>query len=45
MFIDSGEVTFKCGNEPPVMTNREELKIYAIIKEWEKLIAQVWRGT
>ena len=28
MFIDSGKILGVLGKEPPLMTNREELKIY-----------------
>ena len=36
MFIDSGKVTSTWGKEPPVMTNREELKKEAAREEWKK---------
>ena len=45
MFIDSGKVTSKWGEEPPVITTREELKKEIDIEEWKKLIAQSWRRT
>ena len=45
MFIDSVKVTSIWGNEPPVMTTREELKKDAAREEWKKLIAQGWRRT
>ena len=45
MFIDSVKVSSKWGNEPPVMTTREELKKDAAREEWKKLIAQGWIRT
>ena len=39
MFIDSGKVLSMWGQEPPVMTTREELKKEAAREEWKKLIA------
>ena len=45
MFIDSGKIVGVLGNEPPVLTTREELKIEAAREVWEKLIAQGWRKT
>ena len=45
MFIDSGKVTSTWGEEPPVMTSREERKIELAREEWKKLIAQGWRRT
>ena len=33
------------GQEPPLMTTREELKTEAAREEWKKLIAQGWRRT
>ena len=45
MFIDSGKVASIWGNEPPVMTSREELKIELAREEWKKLITQGWRRT
>ena len=33
------------GEEPPVITTREELKRKAAREEWKKLIAQGWRRT
>ncbi|KGG00471.1 MULTISPECIES: DUF1651 domain-containing protein [Prochlorococcus] len=45
MFIDSVKVTSLWGNEPPVMTTREELKKDTAREEWKKLIAQGWRRT
>ena len=45
MFIDSGKIIGVLGNEPPVLTTREELKIEAAREIWKKLIAQGWRKT
>ena len=45
MFIDSGKITGVYGEQPPVMTTREELKIDKAREEWKKLIAQGWRQT
>ena len=45
MFIDSGKIIGVLGNEPPVLTTREELKIEAAREVWKKLIAQGWRKT
>ena len=45
MFIDSGKIIGVLGKEPPLMTNREELKIDNARDEWKKLIAQGWRRT
>ena len=45
MFIDSGKIVGVLGNEPPVLTTREELKIEAAREVWKKLIAQSWRKT
>ena len=45
MFIDSGKIIGVLGNEPPVLTTREELKIEAAREIWKKLIAQGWRRT
>ena len=45
MFIDSGKVTSTWGNEPPVMTKREELKIEKARDEYKKLLSQGWRKT
>tara|TARA_B100001989_G_C24088727_1_gene246017 strand:- start:131 stop:280 length:150 start_codon:yes stop_codon:yes gene_type:complete len=45
MFIDSGKIVGVLGQEPPVMTTREELKIDAAKEEWKKLISQGWRKT
>ena len=44
MFVDSGKVS-SWGKEPPVMTNREELKIEKAREEWKKLITQGWLAT
>ena len=45
MFIDSGRILGVLGNEPPLMTTREELKVDKARDEWRKLIAQGWRRT
>ena len=45
MFIDSGKIISTWGEEPPVMTSREEFKKEAAREEWKKLIAQGWRRT
>ena len=45
IFIDSGKVNSTWGKEPPIMTNREELKIEDAREEWKKLISQGWRRT
>ena len=45
MLIDSGKVIYTWGQEPPVITTREELKKAAAREEWKKLIAQSWRRT
>ena len=45
MFIDSGRILGVLGKEPPLMTNREELKVDNARDEWKKLIAQGWRRT
>ena len=45
MFIDSGKIVGILGNEPPVMTSREELKIELARDEWKKLISQGWHKT
>ena len=43
MFIDSGRILDVLGNEPPLMTTREELKIDKARDEWKKLITLGWR--
>ena len=43
MFIDSGKIVGVLGQQPPVMTTREELKIDEAREEWKKLLAQGWR--
>ena len=43
MFIDSGKIIGVLGQQPPVMTTREELKIDEAREEWKKLLAQGWR--
>ena len=45
MFIDSGKIVGVLGQQPPVMTTREELKIDEAREEWKKFIAQGWRQT
>ena len=45
MFIDSGRILGVLGKEPPLMTNREELKVDKARDKWRKLIAQGWRRT
>ena len=45
MFIDSGRILGVLGNEPPLMTTREELKVDKARDEWKKLITQGWRRT
>ena len=45
MFIDSGKITGVFGEQPPVMTKREELKIDKAREEWKKFLAQGWRQT
>ena len=37
MFIDSGKIIGVLGNEPPVLTTREELKIEAAREIWKKI--------
>ena len=45
MFIDCGKITGVFGEQPPVMTTREELKIDKAREEWKKFLAQGWRQT
>ena len=45
IFIDSGRIIGVLGKEPPLMTTREELKVYTARNEWKKLLAQGWRRT
>ena len=45
VFIDSGRILGVLGNEPPLMTTREELKVDKARDEWKKLIALGWRRT
>ena len=45
MFIDSGKIVGVLGQQPPVITTREELKIDEAREEWKKLLAQGWRKT
>ena len=43
LIIDSGKIVNVFGKEPPVMQNREELKIEKAREEWKKLTSQGWR--
>ena len=43
MYIDSGKIIGLLGQQPPVMTKREELKIDKAREEWKKFLAQGWR--
>ena len=45
MFIDSGKIVGFLGQQPPVMTSTEELKIDKAREEWKKFLAQGWRQT
>ena len=45
VFIDSGRILGVLGKEPPLMTTRQELKVYITRDEWKKLIDQGWRRT
>ena len=45
MFIDSGKIIGVLGQQPPVMTNREALRIDDAREEWKKLKLQGWRRT
>ena len=45
IFIDSGKIIGVLGQQPPVMTTREELKIEKAREEWKKFLAQGWRQT
>ena len=45
IFIDSGKIIGILGQQPPVMTTREELKIEKAREEWKKFLAQGWRQT
>ena len=45
IFIDSGKISGVFGQQPPVMTSREELKIKKAREEWKKLLSQGWRQT
>ena len=45
MFIDSGKILGVLGNEPPLMTTREELKVDKAREQWKKLISQGWKRT
>ena len=45
MFIDTGKVASTQGQEPPVMTTREELKKDEAKEEYKNLIVQYWSVT
>ena len=45
MFIDSRRILVVLGNEPPLITTTEELKVDKARDEWKKLIVQSWRRT
>ena len=45
MFIDSGKISGIFGEQPPVMTTREQLKIDKAREEWKKFLEQGWRRT
>ena len=45
IFIDSGKIVGVLGQQPPVLTTREELKIEQAREEWKKLLTQGWRKT
>ena len=45
IFIDSGRIIDVLGNEPALMTTREELKVDSAKDEWKKLISKGWRRT
>ena len=45
IFIDSGKIFGVLGQQPPVMTTREEVKIDEAREEWKKFISQGWRKT
>ena len=45
MYIDSGKIIGLLGQQPPVMTKREELKLDKAREEWKKFLAQGWRQT
>ena len=45
MIIESGRIRGVLGKEPPIMINKEELKVDKARDEWKKLIAQGWRRT
>ena len=45
IFMDSGKIEAVLGQQPPVMTTREELKIDEAREEWQKFISQGWRKT
>ena len=45
MFVDSRKIVGVLGKEPPLIQQREELKIEKAKDEWKKLISQGWRVT
>ena len=45
IFIDSGKISGVFGQQSPIMTKREELKINEAREEWKKLLAHGWRRT
>ena len=45
IFIDSGRILGVFRKESPLMTTRQELKVYKARDEWRNLIAQGWRRT
>tara|TARA_B100000963_G_C22446559_1_gene589096 strand:+ start:339 stop:590 length:252 start_codon:yes stop_codon:yes gene_type:complete len=45
IFIDDGKVISIFGKEPPLMKNREEVKIDEARKIWNRLVLQGWRRT
>ena len=45
MFIDTGIVMGVYGDKPPLMKNREEVKIEEARKIWQKLITEGWQIT
>ena len=45
MYIDSGKIIGLLGQQPPLMTKREELKLDKAREEWKKFLAQGWRQT
>ena len=45
VFVDNGKIIGVLGKEPPLLQNREELKLEEAREIWKKLIAQGWRRT